>query len=341
MTMARVATRLLLSASIAASGIAGCASGGGSIFSSVDASDACGKEHTAFADSKSFYLERTAEGALLGALGGAAIGALTAKAAGKNAGTGAVIGAGVGGVAGGAAGYYTARQQQAADQASLSTAVYGDVTKATAEIDRASTTFGLLRNCRFAAADRVRTDFSQGRLPRDQAAALLADQKRRFDEEIKLAGEYRAKMAEQDQQFRFASDSLVKQDPEAQQVMTQRAAQLAYTTTAPVKIRAEPSQSGAPIGSLPKGQRVQVAPGEETNDWRQISLQGDQTGYVPAKYLAPPGAVTPPPATNNRNVQVAVAATETIPEKRAAYGREVDDAARQSNLTFNLDHSTG
>ena len=340
MTGARVATRLLLGASIALSGAGGCANGGGSMFSSVDASDSCGKEHTAFADSKSFYLERTAEGALLGALGGAVIGALTAKASHQNAGTGALIGAGAGGIAGGAAGYYTARQQQAADQASLSASIYGDVTKASAEIDRASTTFVLLRNCRFATADRVRGDFSHGKMSRDQATAVLADQKRRFDDELKLAHDYGAKMAEQDQQFRFAADSLVKQDPEAQKVVTQRAAQLAYTTTAPVQVRAEPSPSAAPIVSLPKGERVRVAPGE-TNDWRQISLQGDQTGYVPAKFLAPPGAVTPPPATNNRNVQVAVAATETIPEKRAAYGREVDDAARQSNLTFNLDHSTG
>jgi outer membrane lipoprotein SlyB/uncharacterized protein YraI len=341
MTIARAATRLLLSASIALSGIGGCAGGGGSIFSSVDASDACGKEHTAFADSKSFYLERTAEGALLGALGGAAIGALTATAAHKDAATGALIGAGVGGVAGGAAGYYTARQQQAADQAALSNSVYGDVTKASAEIDRASTTFGLLRNCRFAAAERVRTDFGQGKLSRDQAAAILADHKRRFDDEIALARQYGAKMAEQDQQFRFAADSLVKQDPAAQQVMTQRAAQLAYTTTAPVKVRAEPSASAAAISSLPKGQRVRVAPGEEANDWRQVSLKDDQTGYVPARFLAPPGRVTPPPASANKNVQVAVAATETIPEKRAAYGRAVDDAARQSNLTFNLDHATG
>ena len=34
-------------------------------------------------------------------------------------------------------------------------------------------------------------------------------------------------MADQDQQFRFAADSLVKQDPDAQKVMTQRSAQLA------------------------------------------------------------------------------------------------------------------
>jgi outer membrane lipoprotein SlyB len=341
MTIARFATRLLLSASLAMSGIGGCATGGGSLFSSVDASDACGKEHAAFADSKSFYLERTAEGAILGALGGAALGALTAKATGQNVGAGAAIGAGVGTVAGGAAGYYTARQQQAADQASLSNSVYGDVSKASAEIDRASTTFGLLRNCRFAAADRIRGDFGQNKLSRDQAALQLADHKRRFDDELKLARDYGAKMADQDQQFRFASDNLVKQDPEAQKVMTQRAAQLAYTTTAPVKVRAQPATTAATVDSLSKGQRVRVTPGDEANDWRQVSLKGDQTGYVPAKFLAPPGTVTPPPTTANKNVQVAVAATETIPEKRAAYGHAVDDAAKQSNLTFNLDHSTG
>jgi uncharacterized protein YgiM (DUF1202 family) len=340
MTIARAAARALLAVSVALGGMSGCAGGGG-MFSSVDPSDACGKEHAAFAESKSFYLERTAEGALLGALGGAALGALTAKAAGRNAGAGALIGAGVGGVAGGAAGYYLARQQQAADQASLTNSIYGDVTKASAEIDRASTTFVLVRNCRFAVAERVRAGFGQGQLGRDQAAAQLADQKRRFDEEIALARQYGAKMADQDQQFRFAADSLVKQDPQAQQVMTQRAAQLAYTTTAPVKVRAEPSPSAAPIQSLAKGQRVSVQPGDEANDWRQVSLRGDQTGYVPAKFLAPPKAVTPPPASDNKNVQVAVAATETIPEKRAAYGRSVDDAAKQSNLTFNLENTTG
>jgi outer membrane lipoprotein SlyB len=349
---ARSAIRLVLTCGLVIAGTTSCQNGGTIFSSGVDTSDACGREHAAFADSKSFYLQQVAQGALLGTLGGAALGALAASASGGNVGKGAAIGAGTGLVAGGAAGYFHARQQQASDQVALANSIHGDINRASQEMDRATTTFAALRGCRFAAADRTKASFRQGGLSREQAAAQLGDQKRRFDDELALAREYGAKMAEQDQQFRFAAESLVKQDPGAQQALASRAAQMGtgdYVATAAVAVRSGPSGSADRITALGKGQRVHGLADPPTGEWRQIALDDGGIGYVSSKFLAPaakPAApapapvAAPPSAATSRNVQVAVAATETIPEKRVAYGRSVDDAAKQSNLSFNLDQSS-
>jgi hypothetical protein len=349
---ARLAFRLALTGSLILAGTTSCQNGGNMFSGGIDASDACGREHAAFAESKSFYLQEVAQGALLGTLGGAALGALAASASGGNVGKGAAIGAGAGLVAGGAAGYFHARQQQAADQATLANSIYGDISKASQEMDRATTTFTAVRNCRFAAAERVKGSFRQGTLTRAQAAAQLGDQKRRFDDELTLAREYGAKMSEQDQQFRFAADSLVKQDPTAQQALASRAAQMGtgdYFAVVAVVVRSGPGTDTDRVAALSKGQRVHGLADPAPGEWRKIALADGTGGYVPAKYLsqtAKPAAVAPvpavaavPPATS-RNVQVAVAATETIPEKRVAYNRSVDDAAKQSNLSFNLDQTS-
>ena len=352
---ARLAFRLALSCSLVIAGTAACQNGGTMFSGRADASDACGREHVTFAESKSFYLQQVAQGALLGTLGGAALGALAASASHGDVGRGAAIGAGAGLVAGGTAGYFNARRQQAADQAGLANSIYGDISKASQEMDRATTTFVAVRNCRFAEANRIKGAFRQGALGRDQAAAQLGDQKRRFDDELALARQYGAKMTEQDQQFRFAADSLVKQDPAAQQALATRAAQLGtgdYVAIVAVVVRSAPSTGADRVAALRKGQHVRGLADPASGEWHKIALEdGGSSGYVLSKYLspatrsaAPPPALVPPAApptaATSRNVQVAVAATETIPEKRVAYNRSVDDAARQSNLSFNLDQAS-
>jgi len=352
---ARLASRLALSWSLVIAGTAACQNGGTMFSGSADASDACGREHVAFAESKSFYLQQVAQGALLGTLGGAVLGALAASASHGDVGKGAAIGAGAGLVAGGAAGYFNARRQQTADQAALSNSIYGDINKASQEMDRATATFTAVRNCRFAQASRIKGAFRQGMLSREQAAAQLDDQKRRFDDELALARQYGAKMTEQDQQFRFAADSLVKQDPAAQQALASRAAQMGtgeYVAVVAVVVRSAPSTGANRVAALTKGQHVHGLADPATGEWHKIALEdGGSSGYVLSKYLspatktapappAPAPAAAPPSAASSRNVQVAVAATETIPEKRVAYNRSVDDAAKQSNLSFNLDQSS-
>ena len=351
---ARLAFRLALSCTLIIAGTAACQSGGTMFSGGADASDACGREHVAFAESKSFYLQQVAQGALLGTLGGAALGALAASASHGDVGKGAAIGAGAGLVAGGAAGYFNARRQQSVDQAALSNSIYGDISKASQEMDRATTTFAAVRNCRFAAANRIKVAYRQG-LSRDLAAAQLGDQKRRFDDELALARQYGAKMTEQDQQFRFAADSLVKQDPAAQQALASRAAQMGtgeYVAIVAVVVRGAPSTGADRVAALRKGQHVHGLAEPTTGEWHKIALEdGGSSGYVLSKYLtpatksaapppAPVAAATSPTPVTSRNVQVAVAATETIPEKRVAYNRSVDDAARQSNLSFNLDQAS-
>jgi Bacterial SH3 domain len=351
---ARLALRLALSCSLVIAGTTACQNGGTMFSGGADASDACGREHVAFAESKSFYLQQVAQGALLGTLGGAALGALAASASHGDVGKGAAIGAGAGLLAGGTAGYFNARRQQAADQATLSNSIYGDMSKASQEMDRATTTFAAVRNCRFAQANRIKAAYRQG-LSRDLAVAQLNDQKRRFDDELALARQYGAKMTEQDQQFRFAADSLVKQDPAAQQALASRAAQMGtgeYVAIVAVVVRSGPSASADRVAALTKGQHVHGLADPTTGEWHKIALEdGGSSGYVLSKYLspstksaapppAPVAAAAPPSPATSRNVQVAVAATETIPEKRVAYNRSVDDAAKQSNLSFNLDKTS-
>ncbi|HEX7970539.1 MAG TPA: SH3 domain-containing protein, partial [Stellaceae bacterium] len=180
----------------------------------------------------------------------------------------------------------------------------------------------------------------------------LADHKQRFGKELAVAQQYGAKMAEQDQQFRFAADSLVKQDPGAQQALASRAAQMGtgdYVATAAANVRSGPNGSADRVASLTKGQRVHGMAEPASAGWRKIALEDGTAGYVTAKVLSPaggsgsvpaPASAPKPPAAGSRNVQVAVAATETIPEKRVAYNRAIDDAAKQSNLSFNLDQTS-
>jgi SH3-like domain-containing protein/outer membrane lipoprotein SlyB len=354
-----VAVRILVAGSLAAGGPIGCQPGQNLFATQADANDACGTQHAAFADSKSFYLQEVAQGAIIGAIGGAAIGALGAAATGGSAGKGALIGGGAGAVVGGAAGYFNAQQQQNADRAQLQSSIYNDINKASTEMDRATTTFGNLRDCRFREAKRIKAAVRSGSLARDQGVAQLADQKKRFDDEIVLARQYGAKMNDQDQQFRFASDSLIKDDPEAKQIMARRA-RLAPTAparapvaagdlvaTASVNVRSGPSASADKVGSLAAGEGVQLGSEAPANGWQQVVLADGTTGYVASRYLSGSGGAVaaatpsrPPLNSNNKDAQVAVAATETIPEKRAAYSKAVDDATQQASLSFNLDQAS-
>ncbi len=358
------ARRLMLASSLAMV-LNGCQSGGNMFSSSADPSDSCGREHVAFADSKSFYLQETMQGALLGGLGGAALGAIGAAATGGDAGKGALIGGGVGLIAGGAAGYFNARQKDAADRTQLAGSINSDISQAANEIDRTSTTFAALKQCRFNTVAQIKAQVRQGSLARDRGATQIADQKRRFDDELALARQYGTKMAQQDDSFRFASEQLVKDDPEAQSVMATRSAQIAaanaptmdYVATAGTNVRSGPSAGSAKIDTVAKGDHVRVFNEGGSGSWRKVNLDDGTTGFVSAQYLALSSATprpspttatasnyTPPPrppvTSTNRNVQVAVGATETIPEKRVAYDHSVDDASKQSTLAFNLDSDT-
>src|SRR5258708_16807988 len=136
---ARLALHLALTCGLMIAGTTSCQNGGTIFSSGADASDACGREHAAFADSKSFYLQQVAQGALLGTLGGAALGALAASTSGGNVGKGAAVGARAGLVARGAARYFNARQQQAAAPTPPANSLYCAIDPAPPEKDQGAT----------------------------------------------------------------------------------------------------------------------------------------------------------------------------------------------------------
>jgi uncharacterized protein YcfJ len=360
--LARLASCTALSGGLMLMGCAGDPNG-------IDKSDACGVEHAKFVESKDYYFHEVAKDVVFGALGGAALGALTAGITGNDVRTGALTGAAAGAVAGGAVGVANAEQQQAADQAAAANALYGDIDHASQQLDRTSTTFVLLRDCRFTAAQRIKEGYRQHALSREQAQQQLADQKKRFDEEVVLARQYGTKMADQDQKFRTISDKLVQQDPDAQAYMQTRAARIQaaenftpdYVVTAAIALRADPNADSEEVAELERDQPVQLDSEGRSGSWRKIVIEDGRSGYVSSRSIkrkpaekktgkaktasaeaeaAPQtrkAAPKPPVDSDNADVKAAVAATETMPEKRVAYSKSVDDAAQQSNLTFNLD----
>ncbi|HLY54408.1 MAG TPA: SH3 domain-containing protein [Stellaceae bacterium] len=323
--------------------------------SSVDKSDACGVQHRDFADSQNYYLNETAQGAIFGALGGAALGALTAAAVGGNVGQGAAIGAGAGAVTGAYAGYWNAKQKDYKDQTQLTQSIYDDVRKASTEMDRTSTTFAALKQCRYEHAALIKAQYKQGTLTRDQAQAQLADQQKRFKDEVVLARKYGEKMSDQEKNFSVAATNLAADDPDAQQALKTPRRTAAATPTAggttltvvkAANVRSAPDANSTRLGGLSPGDKVASA-GAPVNGWRKITYNG-QDAYVsegifsatPAAAPAPTtAAATPAPAPESSDKKVAVAqnVTETIPEKREHYDKSVDDADKGSSIAFNLD----
>jgi hypothetical protein len=349
-TLAR-SLRLVLCASIALVPM-GCETGG---MSGIDRSDACGAEHADFVNAKGYYSEAIVKGAIGGALGGAALGALGAAVTGGNVGKGAAIGAGTGALAGASAAYYNAVSQDNADRAALSKTVYGDVARSNQELDHTSTSFAKLRACRFATAARIKADMKSGTLTRDQAQTQLADQKRRFDEEIAIARQLGTKMEERNEQYRFASDQLIKDDSDAKSQVdkiksqgTQAKSGSDYSVLVTVNLRPEPSTAKPAIKALFPGTIVHLAsPLKEGDAWARVSTDDGAGGYVTRGAIGPVGSapvqqtakwIDPPPDAKP-SVQAAVLTTETIPQKRAAYGSDVDSASSQSQTAFNLDQT--
>jgi hypothetical protein len=188
--------------------LSGCTTDAAGLFNQVDRNDICGVEHAELAGSQSFFtrsiVQGAALGALLGTLGGLAVGLGRGEDVGKSAAIGGVAGAAAGAISG----YYTARQAQAADQQALASQIWDDLQEEAQQIDRATVTFIKVRDCRFRAAQSIKANFRSGAITRDEAQQRLQDQKMRFEQEVTLANEMGARMAERQQEHRFAADEL-------------------------------------------------------------------------------------------------------------------------------------
>ncbi len=191
--------------------LAGCVTTREGRIGADDGTDPCRTQVVALDSTGNFFGEAIIQGAAVGAVGGALIGGLIAAAAGGRSGNiaaGAAIGAVAGGVTGAAAGYYNARQQQAGDQASLNTAIAGDLAKENAELDRTQLAFNQLMDCRFASAGRVRNDLATRRISRDAAQAQMANLRALTQRDVQLAQSINQRISSRGAEFDTAIENV-------------------------------------------------------------------------------------------------------------------------------------
>lgn len=267
----------------AAALLAGCVTTREGRIGADDGGDACRAQVVALDSTGNFFAEDIIRGAALGAVGGALLGGLVAAASGgrgSNVATGAAIGAVAGGVAGGTTGYFQARQQQAADQASLNRSIAGDLAAENAQLDRTQLAFDQLMDCRVASAQRVRDDLRAGRIARPQAEATMADLRARTQRDIQLAQSINGRITQRGAEFDTAIESVAPGTKS--QVMagatTGRIVPVAARTTVPLKLRPDPA---APeIARVNARERVTLQPA--SGGFALVETSTGLRGYAPA-----------------------------------------------------------
>lgn len=176
----------------------GCAGMGGG--EADDPNDVCRPERVALRSTGQFFAQDIIEGAAVGAVAGGLIGLV----AGGNA-RSAALGALAGGALGAVGGYWRARQKQYANQAQLYQAVYGDLERENASIDKTQIAFSRLVACRDNEAARIRADYRAHRLTREQAAALMAAVRAHADSDLRLARSISGHIHQRSEDFSYAS----------------------------------------------------------------------------------------------------------------------------------------
>lgn len=314
----------------AAAMLAGCVSTRAGRIGADDGSDACRAQVVALDSTGNFFGEDIIRGAAIGAVGGAALGALIAAASGgrgSNIAAGAAIGAVGGAVVGGTAGYYSARQQQAQDQATLSMAVANDLAAENAQLDRTWIAYTQLMDCRFGTAQRIRQSFLGGQLPRAQAEAQLADVRARTQRDLQLARSINEKIGERGQQFDVAIENIAPGTK--QQVLAgasvSRAVPVQARATVPLRLRPDPA---APeVVQVSAREAVTLRP--SYNGYALVETASGVRGYAPtgafpeARNL---GTAPPPPTAATGGDFRSLAASNIA--RRDNFSQSLDNAER-------------
>jgi hypothetical protein len=241
-----------------------------------DTGDVCWSQRAELRGSQEYYSRAIAEGAAMGAVLGGITGLLSGQSGKSTA-----IGAAAGAVAGGIGGYYLAKQRVASDAAALNAAVYQDVVGANQEIDKATLAFAKLRDCRYAAARQVTADWRAGRITRPEAERRLAELRRQFDEDVRIADEVGAKMSERAREYRYAADELARQEAPA----------IAATTS---QARSRPASGTGTVASVTQTNQIkQRAFTDEVQMAKSkapavFSLEGQVGGVVPTCPIGAP-----------------------------------------------------
>lgn len=308
--------------------LAGCSTLGGR----DDKNDICYSQRQSLRASENYYATSIITGAIMGGLGGAALGVVSSLAAGGDISRGAAIGGGVGAITGGLAAYYEAKQKNIADAQTLAVSIQGDILRENGEIDRASIAFANLRNCRFAAAERIKADYRAGRMPRATALDKLQDIKKNFDADIRIAEEIGGKMTENMRSFQYASERLLDGDPSARTVLARyheaEAAEEVADAEKTTDDEAPSACNGRKKHQQSCGQRKSAKSSKKSHAGKSKKIRGkthDRPASKPAEILAENGAAK----TAN--------AAETNRQKQGEYADKISKSKAESAALEDLD----
>lgn len=284
-----------------------------------DKSDICYTWRSQLRESEHYYAQSIAEGAAIGGLSGAGIGAVAAAISGGDIGTAALIGGLSGAVAGGIGGYYNAKQKDIADEQALAASVRNDILASNGEIDRTSMAFAKLRDCRFAAADRIKSEFKAGRVPRDKAVKQLNELKTQFDEDIKIAQELGMKMGSRLTEFQNANNQILAKDPTARAVLD--AEKISMIQNQPIVVPEK--EEIAPTKKQSKKHKKTVQPPAPTVVKKPVNKT--QTPTTTATAAKAPAAVEVAHVTESNQI------------KQKAFVDQIDKAKAQAKVAFSLE----
>lgn len=303
--------------------LSGCSSLGGY---TDDKNDICYSWRSQLRQSEHYYAQSIIEGAAIGGAVGAGAGVIGALITGGDVGKGALIGGLTGLVAGGVGGYYNAKQKDIADQQALARSVRSDIMTANGEIDRTSIAFAGLRDCRFAAAQKVKNEFRTGRITKDQAMKQLDELRKLFDEDIKMAQELGMKMNERLTEYQEASNKILLQNPNARTYLDNERFNTQTVQQETVEYKPTKQKSSKSKTKHKKTQHSTTVASSTTTPKTQSAQQPQKT--IPAK------------DDSNAPVAVQVAhVTETNQIKQKSFVDQVDQAKVQAKTAFNLEGS--
>jgi hypothetical protein len=265
-----------------------------------DGSDPCRTQVVALDSTGNFFGEDIIQGAAIGAVSGAVLGGLLAAASGRR-GSDVLAGAGIGALAGGAlgaaGGYYTARQRQATDQASLNRAIAGDLANENAQLDRTQLAFNQLMDCRFGTAQSIRADVRSGRLTRAQGEAMMANVRARTQNDIQLAQSINGQITSRGDQFDTAIEQVAPGTK--QQVLAgarvSRPVPVQARATVPLKLR--PDASAPEVAQI--SPREQVTLQRATGGFALVETASGVRGYAPVSAFPEARSLPQSPSLQN------------------------------------------
>ncbi|MGG5823966.1 hypothetical protein [Falsiroseomonas sp. HW251] len=291
-----------------------------------DGSDPCRAQVVALDSTGDFFGEDIIRGAAVGALGGAALGALIAAASGgnsRNIAAGAGIGALAGGLTGAAAGYYSARQRQASDQASLNMAIANDLSLENAQLDRTQLAFNQLMDCRFGTAQRIRTAYRNGQMTRPQAEAQLANQRALAQRDVQLAQSINGRITSRGDQFDVAIENVAPGTKQQVQAGARVSAPQPLQARAAVPLKLRPDAASPEVAQVSPRESVTVTPAG--GGFALVETSAGVRGYAPASAF---------PEVRNTAARVQPAANDNDVRSLAA-----TNIARRDNFTESVSNA--